>query len=94
MARKIRIKRSSTSTSTEENKTWTLKGKPVEVGTEVLVRHYSSNRWVKAKIKEIKASPTTGETVFYFFIPSPGWIALHEDRIKFPPKVRIKNKGD
>lgn len=98
MARKIRIKRSSTSTSTttEESKEWLLRGKQVQIGTEVLVQHYSSNRWVKATIKEVKESPKNGKLVFFFYLANPGWVALHEDRIKFPPKVRInkKQKGD
>ena len=97
MARKIRLKRTaSTSTSSDTDTQWFIKGKQVQVGDEVLVQHYSSNRWVKAIIKEIKTTPSTGDAVFFFYLPNPGWVALHEDRIKFPPKVRIKknNKGE
>ena len=103
MGRKIRIKKStpvsSTSTSTDtnidiENKEWLIQGKPVSIGTELLVLHYSSSKWVNAFLKEVKES-SNGSYIFYFYIPNPGWIALHEDRVKHIHKKKIKiTKGE
>lgn len=93
MARKIVIKKSSitgTGISADTNiQEYLLRGKPIEIGTEVLIKHFSSASWVKSIIKDIKKSPS-GKTVFYFFIPKPGWISLEEDRVKFITKKKIK----
>lgn len=97
MGRKIRIRKATPSTSTDTStsaREWKLKGKPIQVGDLVLIKHYSSAKWEKAVVKEIKES-ASGKATFFFFIPSPGWVALTEDRIKFIPKTRIKRtKGE
>lgn len=96
MKRKIRIKKKdapNTGTGTEEVITSTLlKNKEVQVGTQLLVKHYSSSKWVKAELRRIRKE-ASGTIVFDFYIPSPGWITLTESRIKFVPKVRKKREG-
>lgn len=98
MKRKIRIKKKatpSTGTGTGTGEVLTsilLKNKEVQVGTQLLVKHYSSSKWVKAELKRIRKE-ANGTIVFDFYIPSPGWITLTESRIKFAPKVRKKREG-
>ena len=70
---------------------WLLRGLPVSVGTEVMIKHYSSASWIKAEIKEIKLPPS-GIVVYYFFIVKPGWIALNEDRVRFIPTKKKKRE--
>ena len=58
MARKIVIKKSSitgTGISADTNiQEYLLRDKPIEIGTEVLIKHFSSATWVKSIIKDIK----------------------------------------
>lgn len=89
MARRIRVRRTAPSISTEDQLRY--KGDTYTVGETLKVKPNGSGFWKEAVLKKI-GFDRDGNPVLTFYVDSPGWITVGMDQIKRPKAKGRKRK--